>query len=364
MMSLREYLKQFVGTSFFYGNAAHAFYDVMMWLQRNRPKKKPNIVMPVYIPAKLYRFVLAAGYEPKFYDVTTDLDVDLKEIRGLIDDQTQAVFAVHFFGIPVDMQPLKTMTEQAGIFLIEDCAHSMNASYMGTPLGTTGDVTLFSTRKMMQFHCGGILVLNSQPWEFSPSEDKRVRSLFVAYHLLGSRVKFRVNNALKGQHPFRNLELPGTGYLDFSETHRVDVKRMDRFSQWYSQRLDVKKLVSKRRDNYLFLLNEIRDLSFIQPLGLERVATKEPSGQYSLNEGFSPFSMPVRIPREHRNHVQQSLCDAGVVCHIGWPEAPFGMRGFFGAERLQHSLLELPVHKFMDSHHLNVIVDGLNSYRA
>ncbi len=361
MTSLKQYLTQFAGTSFFYGNAAHAFYDVMVWLQQNRPKKKPNIVMPVYIPAKLYRFVLAAGYEPKFYDVSTDLDVNLKEISGLIDDQTQAVFAVHFFGVPIDMRPLKALTEQAGIVLIEDCAHALNGSYKGTPFGTTGDVTLFSTRKMMQFHCGGILVLNSQPWEFSPSKEKRVRSLFVAYHLLGSRVKFRVNNALNGHHPFRKLELPGTGYLDFSETHFVDVKRMDRFSEWYCQRLDVDKLVKKRRDNVLFLLNELQDLSFIQPLGLDRYATQDQAGRYSLNEGFSPFSLPVLIPREHRDRVQQAICDAGVVCHIGWPEAPFGMKGFLGAERLRHGLLELPVHKFMDTHHLRSIVNCVNS---
>jgi len=362
MMSLRHYLAQFAGPSFFYGNAAHAFYDIMVWLQRNRPKKKPNILMPVYIPAKLYRFVLAAGYEPKFYDVSTDLDVDLNEIRGLIDDQTQAVFAVHFFGIPVDMRPLKELTEQAGIFLIEDCAHAMNGSYNGSAHGTTGDVTLFSTRKLMQFHCGGIVVLNSQPWEFTPSDPTRVRSLFVAYHWLGSRVKFRVNNALNGHIPFRKLELPGTGYIDFSEQHIVHVKRMDRFSEWYSQWVDVEKLVNKRRDNVLFLLNEIQDLGFIRPMGLERVATQDQTGRYSLIDGYSPFSLPVRIPREHRNQVQQALCDAGIVCHIGWPEAPFNFKGFIGAERLKDGLLELPVHKFMDSYHLRLIVDCLNSY--
>lgn len=363
-LSLDEYLGQFKGRSFFYGNASHAFYDVMVWLQRNRPKKKPNIIMPVYIPAKLYRFVLAAGYEPKFYDVPTDLNIDPEEISGLIDDQTQAVFAVHFFGVPVDLKPLKKITTKADVYLIEDCAHSMNGSYKGIQLGSTGDCTLFSTRKMMQFHCGGILVLNSQPWDFEPSEKKRVPSLFTAYHLVGSRVKFTVNNLLKGYSPFRSSSLPYNGYIDLSENHVVHVKMMDRFTKLYSSLLDLDKLVNKRRENFLYLLNGIKDHSFIQPLGLERYAEKEKTNLYSLNKGFSPFSMPVLTPRGSRDRIQQALFDSGMVCFIGWPEAPFGKKGFEQAEILQNCLLELPIHKYIDQTQLKSMVDCLNRLSA
>ncbi len=360
-LSLDHYLEQFEGRSYFYGNAAHAFYDVMVWLQKNRPKKKPNIIMPVYIPAKLYRFVLAAGYEPKFYDVHTDLSFSLKEISGLIDDRTQAVFAVHFFGIPVDLQPLMNITTQADVYLIEDCAHSMNAHFKGTQLGSTGDCALFSTRKMMQFHCGGILVLKTQPWVFTPSVEKRVRSLFSAYHLVGSRIKFAMNNSLNGYSPFRRLSLPGTGYIDFSEKHVVHVKRMDRFSEWYCKLLDLEKLANKRRENFLYLLNGIQDHSFIQPMGLERYAKKEETNLYSLNNGFVPFSMPVLTPPGSRDRIQQALCDAGVVCYIGWPEAPFGLKGFKQAEKLKSCLLELPVHKYVNPTQLKSMVHCLNT---
>ena len=360
-LSLDQYLGQFEGRSYFYGNAAHAFYDIMVWLQMNRPKKKPNIVMPVYIPAKLYRFILAAGYEPKFYDVRTDLNFNPEEISGLIDDQTQAVFAVHFFGIPVDLQPLKNITTRAGVYLIEDCAHSMNAYYKGRKLGTTGDCTLFSTRKMMQFHCGGILVLKTQPWEFSPSVKKRVCSLFSAYHLVGSRLKFAINNSLNGYNPFQQLSLPGTGYIIKTEKQVVHVKMMDRFSERYCKLLDLEKLVKKRRENFLYLLNGIQDHSFIKPMGLERYAKKEETNLYSLNNGFVPFSMPVLTPYGSRDRIQQALCDAGVVCYIGWPEAPFGLKGFKHADKLKSCLLELPVHKYVNPTQLKSMVHCLNT---
>lgn len=359
--SLNQYLKQFEGRSYFYGNASHAFYDIMIWLQKNRPKKKPNVVMPVYIPAKLYRFILAAGYEPKFYDVPTDLNIDLNEISGLIDDQTQAVFAVHFFGVPVDLQPLKNITESAGVYLIEDCAHSINSYYKGRQLGSTGDCTLFSTRKMLQLHCGGVLVLNTKPWNFQQSRDERVRSAFTMVHFAGSRVKYKVNNLLKAYSPFKQSEIPYDGYIDLSEEHSVRIKKMDFFFKWYNNIPDLDKMANIRRKNLLHLLNGINDLDSFYPIGVERYAKREKSNQYSLNNGFVPFSMPILTPPDTRNQVQQALCNAGVLCFVGWPEAPFGLKGFKGADVLKDRLLELPVHQFMDSHHLNIIVDCLNS---
>lgn len=356
-----RYLKQFQGKSFFYGNAAHAFYDVMVWLQNNRAVKNPNIIMPVYIPAKLYRFILAAGYKPKFYDVSTDLNFDIDEINSLIDDQTQAVFAVHFFGIPVDLLPLKKITSQKGVYLIEDCAHCIDGEYLGTALGSTGDCTLFSTRKMMQFHCGGVLVLNTQPWAFEPSKTKRVRSFFTAYHLIGSRIKFASNNILKRFSPFQTISIPDIGYITEAEDHTVTVKLMDQFTKLYSKRINVDKLVNKRRENFLFLLNGIKDHPFLQPIAFSRYSTTNETIGYSLNKGFSPFSLPVLIPPNKRAYIQQALLDAGIFCFIGWPEAPFGKKGFTQAEVLQKGLLELPVHKFISASQLQKMIECLNN---
>lgn len=360
--NLNRYLDQFKGQHYFYGNASHAFYDVMIWLQKNRPKKKPNIVMPVYIPAKLYRFILAAGYEPKFYDVPTDLNIDVEKVNSLIDDQTQAVFAIHFFGVPVDLAPLKKITGSKGVYLIEDCAHCINGSFKGIALGSTGDFSLFSTRKMMQFHCGGVLLLNTQPWEFNPSNQKRVSSLFTAYHLAGSRLKFNFNNILNEFYTSRKSTIPYDGYINLLEKHEVHVKKMDRFSKWYFKFLDLDKLVNKRRENFSYLLNGIQDHSFFQPMGKEYYAKKENSERYSLNIGFSPFSMPILVPAESRDKIQQALFDVGVVCFVGWPEAPFGENGFENAELLQKGLIELPIHKFINSSQLKSIVDCLNKF--
>lgn len=363
-MNLRQFLSRFEGESHYYANASHAFYDLMLWLQKNRLRKKPNIIMPVYIPAKLYRFVLAAGYEPKFYDVHTNLDFKLAEIEGLIDDQTQAVFAVHFFGVPVDMAPLKKLTQQRGIYLIEDCSHIMNSSYKGKLLGSTGDFTLFSVRKMLLLHCGGMLVLNTKPWAFKPSREERVSNAFTVYHLFGSRIKFMANKIARGKKLLKISTSSYDGYINLGEAHHVTVKQMDAFTRLYCSLKDLDKMREVRRENFQYLLNGIKDLEGLHAVGIERYAKQEISGEYKLNDGFVPFSMPILVPAGARNQIQKELLNMQIISFAGWPEAPFGLPGFEGAKQLSERLLELPVHMFVDHDQLERMLQCLNDSPA
>jgi dTDP-4-amino-4,6-dideoxygalactose transaminase len=372
---MKQFLKNFKSKPINYGNAGHAFYDIMKWVQENRPKTNPNIIMPSYIPGKLYRFVMAAGYEAKFYDVTTQLDFSIDEIRGLIDDQTQMVFAVHFFGIPVDLAPLKKLTEELDVFLMEDCSHTLNSHLNGKTLGTTGDFTIFSTRKMLQFHCGGFLILNKKPWHFQPSKTKKVNSLFTGYHLLGSRVKYYLNYLTRGKNVFQKMSIPEIGYIDFDEEQTVTVKRMDRLLNWYYPNVNLEKITRKRRENLSYLWNHIHDLETFSPIGLERFSTHKTEARsssaedtsiqqvFQIKEGYVPFSLPILTPPDSRNFIQKELLNDGITCYIGWTEAPFGLKGFPETEQLQMRLLELPVHQYINKHQLKKMAACINNLK-
>lgn len=372
---MKQFLKNFQTNPINYGNAGHAFYDVMKWVQANRPKSKPNIIMPSYIPGKLYRFVMAAGYETRFYDVSTQLDFSVDEIRGLIDDQTQMVFAVHFFGIPVDMEPLKKLTQEMDVFLMEDCSHTINSHWNSKTLGTTGDFTIFSTRKMLQFHCGGFLILNNKPWHFQPSRTEKVNSLFTGYHMLGSRVKYHLNYLTRGKNVLQKMRIPEVGYIDYDEEQIVTVKRMDRLLEGYYPHVNVDKISRKRRENVNYLLNHIDDLETFSPIGFDRLSVHKTESRnsqsgdtssqqkYQLKEGYVPFSLPILTPPSSRNFIQQELLNRGITCYIGWTEAPFGLEGFPGTEQLQKRLLELPIHHHINRYQLEIMADCLNNLK-
>lgn len=57
----------------------------------------------------------------------------------------QVVVAVHFGGLPCDLEPLRRLADAYGFRIIEDASHATGASYQGHPVGSRyADATVFS----------------------------------------------------------------------------------------------------------------------------------------------------------------------------------------------------------------------------
>src|SRR5262249_41264965 len=106
-LTLDRHISQFPGDIYFYGNASHGFKDVLTWLQAHHRRRRPNVLMPGFIPAKLYRTLLAAGYDVRFYDIGPTGDFDHSEIAELTDADTLAIFVIHYFGLPADLAQVR-----------------------------------------------------------------------------------------------------------------------------------------------------------------------------------------------------------------------------------------------------------------
>lgn len=364
-LHFKEYKQRFSGDIHFYGNASHAFYEILVWLQVHRPKSKPNVILPVFIPAKLYRVVLAAGYTPKFCDISLGCEMDVNRIRDLIDDQTQAVFCVHYFGMPAPVHDLKSLTGCNDIFLIEDCAHTLNSRWQGEELGTVGDCAIFSGRKMLQLPAGGFLVLNKQPWKFEPDYKKRVRSIFTACKFSQSRLKYLYYRLTRGYDPLNLAWAPRVGHINFSEKHRIKVQEISRLNKAYTHFIDLEQMVNRRRENFEYVLNGIKDLSNVEPLiriNKNKELLYEKNGKYHLHEGVTPYSLPVLAPLGSRETFRKRLRDQGIGCGAGWPESPFGLKNFEQTVILSRRMLEIPVHQGMSTFQLRRIVECFKAF--
>jgi len=100
---------------------------------------------------------------PIFADLDPDTyTLDPEDVRKRITDKTKAIIAVHLFGLPCDVDALKEIAEERGIYLIEDCAQAYLAEYKGKLTGTMGDINCFSLQqsKHMFTGDGGITVTN------------------------------------------------------------------------------------------------------------------------------------------------------------------------------------------------------------
>lgn len=91
----------------------------------------------------------------------TPLPVDVDDHTGTIDpeaaaqvraDDTVAVVATHLGGVPADVTALRTHLD--GLPVIEDCCQAWGARIDGAPVGTMGDLAVFSFAATKLLDCG------------------------------------------------------------------------------------------------------------------------------------------------------------------------------------------------------------------
>ena len=85
----------------------------------------------------------------KAIPVLVDVDpitlcIDPEEARKKVTSRTRAILPVHFAGQPCDMDRIKDLAASHSLHIIEDAAHSLPASFRGTPVGAISKLTAFS----------------------------------------------------------------------------------------------------------------------------------------------------------------------------------------------------------------------------
>ncbi len=103
--------------------------------------------------------IASVGAVPVFVGVTEDLVIDLDDLAAKVD-QSNVLMLSHMRGHICDMDRLVEICHNAGVTFIEDCAHTMGASWNGIPSGRHGIIGCYSTQtyKHMNSGEGGFLV--------------------------------------------------------------------------------------------------------------------------------------------------------------------------------------------------------------
>lgn len=105
------------------------------------------------------------GAKLRFADVEPDTwNIDPAKIEEKITARTKAIIPVHLYGHPCDMDPLKDIAEDRGIFLVEDVAEAVGAEYRGRKAGSFSDISCFSFHesKVMTTSEGGMCLFNDE----------------------------------------------------------------------------------------------------------------------------------------------------------------------------------------------------------
>lgn len=85
------------------------------------------------------------GARPIFADVDVNTqNISAATIKKVISEKTKAIIVVHLAGWPADMDDICELAKRENLKIIEDCAQALGATFRGRPVGSFGDVGVFS----------------------------------------------------------------------------------------------------------------------------------------------------------------------------------------------------------------------------
>lgn len=103
-----------------------------------------EVILPAWTWHSCYTAIVLAGALPVFAEIDESFNIDPADIEHRITPQTKVILAAHLQGNPADMDRILSIAKKHGIRVLEDCAQSVGASYKGRPVGSMGDVGIYS----------------------------------------------------------------------------------------------------------------------------------------------------------------------------------------------------------------------------
>jgi dTDP-4-amino-4,6-dideoxygalactose transaminase len=270
-----------------------------------------------------------AGARPVLTDVCPQThNVRVEDLERAITPRTKAVVAVHFNGVPCDMDAIGAWCRERDLILIEDCAHAIETTWRGRHAGTMADVGCFSfyANKNLATGEGGMIVCRD------PEKLARVRRLML--HGMSRDAWKRFSAA--GQWRYDIVE-PGYKYnlTDFASS--LGLVQLGRIAENSDKR---RALAIRYREAF----------SGIPGISFQTV----PEGAVEANHLFLVRVAPPGRPGAaalHRDAIIDRLKDAGIVCAVhyiplhrmsSYEQAGFAAANFPNAEALGEATLSLP----------------------
>lgn len=121
-----------------------------------------EVILPAWTWHACYGTIVHAGALPVFAEIDESFNIDPNDIESKITPATKVIMAVHLQGTPADLDPILKIARKHKIRVLEDCAQSVGGDYKGKPLGSHGDIGIYSLQlnKTITAGEGGAVVTN------------------------------------------------------------------------------------------------------------------------------------------------------------------------------------------------------------
>ena len=188
-----------------------------------------------------------AGGKPVLVEIDRNYCVDLAHLEAMMR-QSKARFLMlsHMRGHIADMDAVVNLCTRYGVTLIEDCAHTMGASWNGKKSGSFGKVACFSTQTYKH--------LNSGEGGLLTTDDDQIMARAIIYS--GSYMLFERHGTLPELDVFADIKLDTPNYSGRMDNLRATILR--------AQLPGLEQNCARWNDRYRALHNRLAENAQIQ----------------------------------------------------------------------------------------------------
>jgi len=126
-----------------------------------------EVIMPSYTFVSTANAFVLRGAKIVFVDIRPDtLNIDETLIESAITDKTKAIAPVHYAGVSCEMDTILSIARKYGLFVIEDAAQGVMATYKGKHLGSIGNFGCYSYHETKNYSMGegGALLIDDEKY--------------------------------------------------------------------------------------------------------------------------------------------------------------------------------------------------------
>jgi dTDP-4-amino-4,6-dideoxygalactose transaminase len=302
------------------------------------------VLAPAYHHGSEIEALRRAGLVCRFYDVDPDLQPAEDRLEALLGPDVRALYLIHYFGIPQQVDRWRAWCDRHGLLLLEDAAMAFLSTLDGRPIGSFGDLAIYCLYKTFALPDGGAMVC-STPTVPGPRTD-RSPGIAPAMMRHGSWLAQR-SRIFATAHAMlaRNREPEWGRNFGLGDPNTP----ASRVTTALIPRLVDTDAAACRRSNYRVLLDELGD----------RVRPLFPV----IPEGASPTAFLIQLDPEHQGRVGSKLQEGGVKPANFWlvPHPSLPKEGFDRARSLRSSVVGLPVHQELRGVDLERILAAVRS---
>ncbi len=287
-------------TGFFY-NYYKSGRNAIRALCKCLDRTNKTILLPIYTCESVITPFIEERWNVSFYNIRQDLQIDIDSLMRMYNEvKPDVILFQGYFGFDTtrtSIDTLKSLSE-CGCIMVED----ITSNFLSDNMTNFADYYLSSFRKYFAIPDGGMLVSREKMPKLDVEDAVKcvVEDALLAY---AAKQAYFENPSGEKKSEFKKL------YKIFYNEVEVNDKLycMNLMSKEILEKIDIKKIKTKRQNNYNYLLYELQKYHDITPVLGE------------CTRDVTPLFIPIYYNGK-RERLQTYLAYNGIYCPVIWPK--------------------------------------------